>query len=283
LKVTEPLASNLLNTGWTFDNLARGQSGEIKIYGQLYGDENQVKDFSVELIYQPANFSSDFVKNFNYQVVLGGSQMQLEYNLPESTLTDVEQDMSFKIKNVSDNELSQIKVKLETSKNFSMTNPSPEIAEIVDLPDGKSYAWPGRTFIKNQEISFTFKGKFLSTTKGIETFKIKIIGIDGDKEKILREEEKRIVILGEEIALSMRINNGDTLNEVKSGELLEYNIDIHNTSGLDIENLTVYLQTNYDLVDWSTLKAPIQPEITTAGLVIFTPENFAVLQYSSVF
>ena len=65
LQIAEPVASNLLNTGWTLENLARGQSGEIKIFGQLYGDENQTKDFIVELIYQPANFSSDFVKNIN--------------------------------------------------------------------------------------------------------------------------------------------------------------------------------------------------------------------------
>ena len=54
-------------------------------------------------------------------MALGSSQMQLGYNFPESILTDTEQEMSFKIKNVSENELSQIVVKLETSKNFSMT------------------------------------------------------------------------------------------------------------------------------------------------------------------
>jgi len=278
LKSTEPIASNLLNTGWIFDTLKRGQDGEIKIYGQLYGDEGQQKDFSVEFIYQPANFSSDFVQNSNYQVTLGSSQIQLGFSLPESMLPEVEQEISFQIKNISESELSQIKVKLAASNNFSMNNPTPEIAEIVEVADGKEYVWPNRNFLKNQEITFTFKGKFNISSKGLETLKLDIISVTDNGEKILRQEEKRIVILGEEIALSMRINDNDVLNEVKSGELLEYSIDIHNTSGLDLENLIVNIQTNFDLIDWATLKAPIEPEVTSAGIIIFNAENFSALQ-----
>ena len=135
-----------------------------------------------------------------------------------------------------------------------------------------------RVFIKNQEINFSFKGKFITTAKGIESFKIKIISVTGDTEKILREEEKRVVILGDEIALSMRINDSDTLPEVKPGQVLKYDIEIHNTSGLDLENLNVYLQVNYDYIDWNSFKAPVQPDIKIDGTIIFTPDNFSALQ-----
>ncbi len=277
LKSTEPAADNLLNTSWQMGELPKGEAGEIKINAQLYGEENDSKDFVVEVVYQPANFSSDFIESLTKSVKLGQSQFSIAWQLPESILPEVEQDMSWQISNLSGQELSAVRIRLITSKNFVMTNPRPEIAEIADVPEGKAYIWPTRNFMNNQSISFNFKGKFSAGVSGLEKFKIEISSGE-DNVKVLQETEKNIVILGEELALQMTINNQTTLNEVAPGQKLNYQLILQNTSGLDLKDLQVVLKTNADMVAWETLKTAVEPTIGEDGQIILTGDNFPLLQ-----
>lgn len=277
LKSTEPAADNLLNTSWQLGELAKGEAGEIKINAQLYGEENSDKEFKVEAVYQPVNFSSDFIESFSYLVKLGRSQFTINWELPESILPEIEQDMTWRISNISGQEISAVKLRLLTSKNFTMTNPRPEIAEIVDVPEGKAYVWPVRDYLNNQEISFNFKGKFSAGAVGLEKFKLEISS--GEEEaKILQEVEKNIVILGEELALQMTINNQETLNEIVPGQKLNYQVIIQNTSGQDLSDLKVILQVNPDLIDWNTLKTVVEPIVTADGQVVLDSSSFTDLQ-----
>lgn len=277
LKSTEPVADNLLNTSWQLGELKKGESGEIKINAQLYGEENSAKEFKVDAVYQPANFSSDFINSIIYVVKLGHSQFAINWELPEAILPEVEQDMAWRISNISGQEMSNIKLRLITSKNFTMTNPRPEIAEIVDTAEGKAYVWPIRNYFNNQEINFNFKGKFSAAAVGLEKFKLEISS--GESEgKILQELEKNIVILGEELAVQMTINNQSTLVEITPGQKLNYEVILQNTSGLDLADLKVILQVDPEMVDWTTLKTVVEPTITNIGQIVLDGNNYVELQ-----
>lgn len=277
LKSTEPVADNLLNTNWQLGELKKGEKGEIKINAQLYGEENSEKEFKVEAVYQPVNFSSDFIKSYVYIVKLGQSQFAINWELPEAILPEIEQDMAWQINNISGQEITNVKISLFTSKNFIMINPRPEIGEIVDVPEGKIYIWPMRNFINNQSINFNFKGKFSASAVGLEKFKLEISS-GGDNIKILQEIEKNIVILGEELALQMTINKQTVLNEIIPGQKLNYQVVIQNTSGQDLNDLKVILQVDYDMIDWQTLKTPVEPIVTNDGQIILEGSNYADLQ-----
>lgn len=277
LKSTEPVADNLLNTSWQLGELKKGESGEIKINAQLYGEENSDKEFKVEAVYQPVNFSSDFIDSFVYVVKLGRSQFTINWELPESILPEVEQDMAWRISNTSGQEMSNVILRLITSKNFTMTSPRPEIAEIVDTPEGKAYVWPARDYLNNQEINFNFKGKFSANAVGLEKFKLEISS-GGEETKILQEIEKNIVILGEELAMQMTINNQSTINEITPGQKLNYEVTIQNTSGLDLSDLKVILQVDPDMVDWNTLKTIVEPTITNIGQIVLDGNSYADLK-----
>lgn len=277
LKSTEPAADNLLNTSWQLGELPKGGVGEIKINAQLYGEENTDKEFKVEAVYQPVNFSSDFIESFVYLVKLGHSQFAINWELPESILPEVEKDMAWRIGNISGQEISAVRIRLITSNNFIMTNPRPEIAEIVDLPEGKAYVWPARNFMNNQEINFNFKGKFSAGATGLEKFKLEISSGE-ENVKILQETDKNIVILGEELALQMTINNQLTLNEITPGQKLNYQVILQNISGSDLKDLQVILQVNHDMIDWNTLKTVVTPTVTNDGQILLTGDNLSSLQ-----
>ncbi len=277
LKLTEPTADNLLNTNWEITDLSKGQSGEIKITAQIYGSESEIKDFLVEAVYQPANFSSDFVQSITYSVRLSNSQLAIDWGLPESILPEVEQEMSVRVKNTSGQELSDLIVKLITSRNFAMTNPQPEISGIEDTAVGKAYTWPMRDFLNNQEINFNFKGKFSSTARGLENIKLEI-SQGKEKNKILQETEYDVVILGEEMVLQMQINGQNEISEISPGQQLTYAIVMQNTAGVDLYDLQLELQLSQEMVDWSSLQTVAEPQITDEGLVILTGAVYEPLQ-----
>ncbi len=274
IRSTNPVAIDSLNKAWDIGELKAGEEGNIEIRAQIFGVEGENKKFIAEMVYQPANFSSDFITRADYQVALSNSQLTFDFTGPESTLPETENDWLLKIRNIGDKDLSDTELRLITSNNFRMRESEPEIEEILTADDNKIYLWPRRLIQQQQELTFTWNGKFNPEAKGIEEMKVEIVSYEDGEPKVLQEETLNIPILGEELALELAINDSKELAEVSAGSELDYKITIQNTSGQDLKDLTASLRLTSDYIDWSSLKASAEPEVSLDGLITLSSEKY---------
>lgn len=279
IRSTIPEAIDSLNKSWDIGRLSPNQSGEVEIRAQIFGEEGNSKILAAEMIYQPANFSSDFVFSTKLTVKLANSQIAMDFIGPESTLPETENDWQVKIKNISAEEINETELRLTTSYNFKMRESEPEIDSINDTDEtNKVYVWPRRRWQQQQEVSFSWNGKFDPAARGVEEMKVEIISYQDGIGKVLQEKMLNIPILGEELALDLSVNGGDQLAEVSAGTALNYKIAIHNTSGEDLKDLTAVLRLTPEYIDWANLTAPAEPVFSTDGNIILKSEKYDKLK-----
>ncbi len=278
VRSTNPIAMDSLNKAWDIGELKVGEEGSIEIRAQIFGAEGENKKFIAEMVYQPANFSSDFISRADYQVALSNSQLTFDFTGPESTLPETEDDWLLKIRNIGDKDLPDTELRLITSQNFKMRESEPEIEKILTADGNKIYLWPRRLLQQQQELTFTWNGKFNPEAKGIEEMKVEIISYEDGQAKVVQEETLNIPILGEELALELAVNDSKGLAEVSAGSELDYKITIQNTSGQDLKDLTASLRLTPDYIDWPSLMAVAEPEVSLDGLITLNSEKYNELK-----
>jgi len=274
----DPEATNDFSNIWDLGDLAVGEEEQVVVRGQIFGEEEDVKSFYASLVYQPANFSSDFVKDASLEVTLANSLISIDIEQPDNILPETEYDWKITVNNLSSETIDDWQVTFVTLPGFIMSDPVPEDIDIQDTAEHKEYTWKQNSLWANKSRTFMFTGDFPVEARGINELKVIVKRKEGDEYKIIQEKSWNAVILGEEMLLTMKINGADTLDSVNPGEAIAYQVSIKNTAGKDLKDLTVGLKLTPEFIDWSTLKAPGVPEQSADGWVKLSQETFDELE-----
>lgn len=277
VRLVEPAAINNSKTVWNIGELLAGEEGEVEISAQIFSDDEGAKQLFAAMVYQPENFSSDFIEEVDYKILLNKSPIIIDYSGPDTALPETTHDWSFVFKNSGENNFTGIQIRLITSDNFIMSESEPEVLDIAKNDKEKIYLWEERSLATDQQIKYGFKGKFTASAKSIEYIKVELINLVNEEVKILQEKEINIPIMGEELLLDLSVNGKDEMEHIRGGQELDYQITIQNTSGQDLKNITASLKLTPELIDWNTLKSPVQPSISRDGLVTFTADTYKEL------
>ncbi len=274
IKNVIPQAANELQTIWNLGNLAPGQSGEVKIAAQVFTENEGEDKFEISLIYQPQNFSSDFIKKITYPVRIGTALFALQMETPSRLLPDTESDFLVKWEKLTTDKFTDIYLRLAVGNNFTITEAEIEPEKIDKRGKDKIYWWNVQGDFNS---SLSFKGKFSNGSKGVQKLRLELVKQEGDKIRILQEREFNLFIVGEELILIMDLNGKEEGEHLSPGSELNYNINIKNISGQKLGNLEVILHLSPSLIDWSYLQTPAEPKITEAGGIVLLPDKMPAL------
>ncbi len=269
-----PQAANELQTIWNLGDLAPGQSGEVQIAAQVFTENEGEDKFDVSLIYQPQNFSSDFIKKITYPIRIGTALFALQMESPSRLLPDTESDFTIKWERLTANKFTDVYLRLVVGNNFTITEAEIEPEKIDKLDKDKIYWW---NLQGNLNSALSFKGKFSGGSKGVQKLRLELVRQEGDQARVLQEKEFDLFIVGEELILTMDLNGKEEGESLSPGSELNYNINIKNISGQKLGNLEVILHLSPSLIDWSYLQAPAEPKITEAGEIILLPDKMPAL------
>ncbi len=274
IKSVVPQAANEFQTIWNLGDLAPGQSGEVQISAQVFTKNEGEDKFEVSLIYQPQNFSSDFIKKITYPVRIGTALFALQMEAPSRLLPDTESDFIIKWEKLTTDKFTDIYLRLAVGNNFTITEAEIDPEKIDKLDKDKVYWW---NLLDDFNSSLSFKGKFSSGSKGVQKLRWELVRQEGDQARVLQEKEFDLFIVGEELILTMDLNGKEEVSSLSPGSELNYNINIKNISGQRLGNLEVILHLSPSLIDWSYLQAPAEPKITEAGEIVLLPGKMPAL------
>ncbi len=271
----EPAASNALQTIWQLGDLPPGASGQVIIRGQIFADQPQTDSLSASLLYQPQNFSSDFIKQADHSLQIGESLFELDFVSPAVILPDTKTDFTIKWRRQGEVKKDKVYLQLLTTKDFALSIDGRDLPSIIESDQNKIYEWELNS--KKNQSDLNFAGKFNADSKGERLFKLRVVSRDGVEDKLLQEKEFNLFISAEEILLTFSLND-DNPDQLPPGSDLSYLITIKNTSGQTLRNLTVTLQLTPEIIDWSFLQTPSEPRITDRGEIIILPDKTPILQ-----
>jgi len=234
---------------WRLPELAPGQSGRLKITGQVYGITDEIKEFPVMLSYQPVNFPSNFQENAVYKVQIEKSLIDFKLTAPEKINDGENVTFNLIYKNNQETDATGLNIAFAfPEKGF---RPDDATAEILK----KGYQFLDNTLKPGEEKNLTLSGKldrtignpFKWSARAWQIFKIN----ETDVERNVFEKSAEINIEAPDLKITLTSDK----DKINWGEEINYKINCFNGGQSDvvIDNLKLIAS---DLIDWAKVKLP---------------------------
>lgn len=255
---SEPYATTLSSNVWQLKDLKAGESGEVKLIGQIIGELEEEIVLEPILSYEPSNFSSYFeskaVKVFKIDKLL----MELRVEAPEEIGNNNRVTYNIFYKNISELPVDNFRLRLEYPENFTVIETGGDAQLLTED------IWEIDEMMKNEENEVTVTGFFdlentsSSTVKAILEIKsslleIPLIGESSSDWYSYLEVEKSIALSELAAVLKVSVNGDNKDSAVDWGSELEYVINYKNTSDKELENVSITAMLNSDYLNWETL------------------------------
>lgn len=221
-----------------------GETDKITISGRLFGNPKDVKKFSVSLSFMPKNFRSRFSREADHDILISKSELQIEEEMPEIIKEDEVLKFSVKIRNLSESEIKNLRVKLETPSSFEISVSEPKISEngVVDFRNIKS----------NEEKEITVEGKLFGDVGETKTFKIQAGQLD-EKEQfyVQNEKEVKVKIVKFEIDLEVSVSH----ESANQGDEIEFKVNYKNKSSENLPSASFSAALDENLFEKQSIQA----------------------------
>jgi uncharacterized repeat protein (TIGR01451 family) len=233
---------NINNNTWNISNVPAGTAGKIKITGQLVGELQEDKEFTVFLTYQPVNFNSDF-QNVDKKIVkITDTIVTLETKLPDRARSGQEVEYKVKFKNTSTLPLPNVKVLVTYPKEFSVVSAEPEASISSNI-------WQFNEIASNTEQEIKIKGSLKGESKQVAEFKFQL-GLEEPSGffNVQVEKTDQITIINPDLSLKLTAPEFASL-----GDSIEYKVELENPSDVDINNLEIALDFQNSFFEQSSV------------------------------
>ncbi len=255
---SKPYANTLSSNVWQLDDLKAGESGEVRLVGQIIGGLDEEIVLEPILSYEPSNFSSSFeskvVKVFKIDKLL----MDFRVEAPAEIGNDNRVTYNIFYKNISELPLDNFRLRVDYPDNFTIIETGGDAQLLTED------IWEIDEIMKDEENEIIITGFFdlenisSSTVKAILEIKsslleIPLIGESSSNWYPYLTIEKDITL--SELAANLKVSvNGDNKDlAIDWGSELEYVINYKNTSDSDLENVSITVILNSDYLDWESL------------------------------
>jgi len=238
-KSAEPACSKNFPKGCliNFSAIKKERKEEIKIEGKIFGKPQEKKNFTANLTFQLANFSSWFKKEDSGEIVLETHQFYLEIQGSQELINGEEGEFRIKVRN-EHQEPVETKIILSFPKDFQFSFFEPLAEEIDLLETEKSWLL---NFAGMEEKDINFKGFFSSKIEEEKKFKLEI-GLISPEKKFFSQQEKefRVKLLQPGLVSGLRINNSFLEEQAASfGQTINFNLSYKNIGQEKISDLLI--------------------------------------------
>ncbi|MBI2411298.1 MAG: hypothetical protein HYV32_05395 [Candidatus Kerfeldbacteria bacterium] len=225
-----PIASSDNNRSWNIENLPAGTGGKIRITGQLVGQKDEQKTISALFTYQPSNFQRDFQESAQSTVTITSSIIDVSVDAPSQVQSN--QELTYKVQytNTSKLALNHVKVLMEYPHGFSVTSTDPA----ATVEDNE---WRIDTLEPKQTQTITIVGTLDGDSGETKEFHVKLGIVEIDNTFSLQSEKSSLVVIVNP-EIDLQISASET---VAPGEKVPLNIEVKNTSDIEIKEVKVVL------------------------------------------
>ncbi|MBI5071797.1 hypothetical protein HZB93_02810 [Candidatus Falkowbacteria bacterium] len=236
---------------WKIGSIAASKSGEIKIRGILYGEQESLATLQAVLTYKPADFNSEFQKVATAVTKIQSSFLDVALSGPERILANKEINFKIKYKNVGSEPLQGIKISVIGPEDFSFK-------ERPGVRDAAS--WEIAEAAPGEEKEIEFAGSFGPAAEGEREFKAQIGFANGDKFYLQKENIFKTNVLVGAIMPTLILNGDPKDRTVSFGSTLNYAVVYQNKDKTDLSDVEIKMifestsRNNKMILDWATLK-----------------------------
>jgi len=244
---SEPLAVNEANNAWSVGEIKKGSSKTVKVIGQLFGELDSLKDFTVILNYMPANFLSEFQKKQSFSITINDSIFDLDLAMPSKVISDYASTYKINFTNNSQEAIKRVQLKLFLPEDLAASDFSPSL-------DDEETIWEIDNMSSGASQTVTWQGVLSAEEGAMREIKAQIGYINQQGEYVIQVEKTSIIFLiNPQLLLTLTMNESTQDNAASLGQTLDYIITYQNESQSEIKNMSVAIELKGELFDWDSL------------------------------
>lgn len=246
---------------WELGTLLPGKQGSVKIDGFFVNDLGTKERITADILYWPENFHSEFHETASATVLLKESIIQA--NIISQEIVTIQEEFSylFELKNTTKSDLKDIKIEFSYPSGFL-------IKRSIPAADEEDNIWKIDSLREGEKVKIEILGSYRpSSTSGTKQFLATISVFSEQANTYLTQKEITYMqkLAKDDLSINLLANNSTTDSSLEFGDRVYYTILYSNQGDIDIEDLTVRLKLDGDIIDWLNfqIEEPARLEGTT--------------------
>lgn len=235
----QPEARNEAQTTWDISDMDVRDTAIITVRIQVFGEEREVKNLNATLVYQLANFSSDFFANQTHSIVIGDPVLDVVVTAPVEVTPLVENQWRFSVTNQTEERL--------RAGNFVISAPR-VLREIITEPEAETETDDVQTLLvfevdrlqPGEQQEFVVTGSFAPGSQGKELLTWRYGFVEDDVFTVIQEGEHTTFVIGDEVEIAVQINGveADQIEKLNVGESITMTLQAKNITELPLTKNT---------------------------------------------
>ncbi|MDP2587121.1 MAG: hypothetical protein Q8P32_05165 [Candidatus Komeilibacteria bacterium] len=229
---------------WDLPELGVGKKETLQIYGQLFGQKGDDKEFTVIFRYNPANFNSDFRETLTQKVKINDELLVINLAAPEKMEDGQTLEFKGSLENEDKNPYAALRWSFDLGEAFSPLTLSPSTTI--------SYQWQLAELAAKQKKELLVSGKVDSTKANPFPWYFKVWQTvkhnDKDQDRIIYQQSGNVEILAPQIKVGLELVNPE--QKINWGETIDLKITYENLGKLEVKQAVLKLAFN-KYIDWA--------------------------------
>ncbi len=250
-----PQPTNEADNAWEVGTINPGKEKLVSITGTFLGEKNSVHDLGATLNYMPANFSSVFQTTQPLEVTIGGSVLALTIDAPAKSIAGRDDDYTVTVENTAEDAIRDVTVSIALPDQMSTGefDPAPEAEN--DL------SWHIDEFAGGDTYTISWQGQ-IDAPQGTSGEIIATAGYTDLQGKFTTQAEEHAIVFVVNPQLLVTLRQDESSSGVARGfgDVVTYDIELENASDSIINSLSVELELDSTVLNWSELIDPYNGE-----------------------
>jgi len=252
-------------------DLAPGQTAQKEFQAKILGRKEETKRAQVKLTYQPANISSFFENQAEFNTSIISVPLSLDFDLPERLVSSQAVRFSLEYANQAEATFSKLWLKVEYPQGFHFNSAEPAPLERDNL-------WSIGDLMAGDENKIFIQGTLEGAEGEAKSFQAQL-GTFKDGELIVYSQAiESLRISLPPLAISQKVN-GQTDYIGRAGQILEYQIDYQNTTQIGIQGVTITARLEGQALDLPSLKLEQGSYDGVNQTITWNPGNLPALEF----
>ncbi|MCR4280612.1 MAG: hypothetical protein NUV82_04295 [Candidatus Komeilibacteria bacterium] len=226
-------------------DLPAGQTQELIVTGYLSGEKSQNATLNAKLVYEPANFSSEFSAQTSFTQIIKEVAVDMWIDAP--TEVTASQPVIFKIHILPRAEWLQEPLRLEWQKaerlSFVISEPTPTNDNV----------WWIDQYKVGEEIVITIQSDLPPALEDSITLANSFrLWLQTPEPKMLDEDAVNLQAVNPQLKVGLKLADEKQTQSVNWGETVNYELTVTNQGEYEPTDMRIVLTLNTDFINWQT-------------------------------
>ncbi|MCF7820658.1 MAG: DUF11 domain-containing protein [Candidatus Pacebacteria bacterium] len=250
------------NALWEIPMLKAGETGQIAVKGKIFARVGSPNTIKLSASYMPENFSSYFKEEIFATTLIDSLGFALELDYANTALVGKEQEAKLEFSLEEERYLNNLDLVFSLPENIEVTEPEniePEEGEKASstlvISSKERYTWHLEGLgQENIEQALTFNYLVKDKLSDEQSFVLSLYHRENNQNYLLFEKSIDLKVMKSDLNLTLIVNGSKSGEPVNFGEELNYLVAFDNQGELAIEDVTVMVVIDSNLLDWEELK-----------------------------